>query len=279
MKHIYQIWKSSFNEDDDYIDFFTKEGLPLGHQLTSGPAEAPYASLFLFPVYYEHAGVSYPGFYLYALGILPNYQNSGHGKTLINKAKLFAMETGRHFILLQPANRGLYEYYRKLGFDEMIYRASFKISRSSIHNPTLFMEHLNLCRLLDFSVPLINTPTKEHVFNCFSWPPQLREYMNKECLFRGGRIIDHAYCYPAQDAEGPFIEIKEIYSSSVDLSMLIPSILDAFPQIDRFSFYGKLQQKAITGVREEPFAVVYFINPELKKCHHSQRSYFALGLD
>ncbi|MDR2585183.1 MAG: GNAT family N-acetyltransferase, partial [Prevotellaceae bacterium] len=107
MKHLAglsQIWREAFHEDDRYIDFFISEGLPLGHLLTYGPKVSPYAALTLFPISLVIKGIDYKGYYLYGLGTLTSERGKGYGSLLVEKAKEFAKERGRHFILLQPTD-------------------------------------------------------------------------------------------------------------------------------------------------------------------------------
>jgi len=325
---ISQIWKEAFNEDDEYIDFFITEGLPLGHLITCGPVDHPYATLTLFPISFEQAGISYPGFYLYALGTLLSERRKGYGKELVKKAEAYAIETGRHFILLQPTtplqlcpsiqtsssppfplqaslslshlsflpctspHNDLFTYYGKLRYSQLVLRSCLDYSRDTLLS--LLTSTSAIDQLVQLSSPIpagggLSRPTnvsKGNSFDYFTWAPPLRNYIHKECLLRGGSVIDHAYCYPNVDAEGPFLDIKEFRSTSAQLPFLIHQILNAYPNINRFRFRGKWQSKNLNEfleegsiLRVEAFALTRFIHSELEDNYNPFCSYFALGLD
>lgn len=273
-----QIWKEAFNEDDAYIDFFLKEGLPLGHLHTYGPNDAPFSALTLFPLTFHQAGVNYSGFYLYALGTLHSKRGLGYGKLLLKTVEKYALDTGCHFILLQPTNFSLFEYYHRLGYTEPIYRAFIECSRdtlsSNLLNSPLFTHFSNL------SAPLENPfLTQKPFYNRFIWPPSLIKYIRKECIFRGGIVTNGAFCYPHIDTNGPFIEIKEFHITAEKVNTLFESILHAFPNFSRFRFYGKPQIDIHSSIQQAPFALIHFVNPDLKQHYVPLNSYFALGLD
>ena len=265
---LYQIWKDSFQEDDRYIDFFLQEGLPLGHLLTYGPAESPYASLSLFPISFVQNGTSYNGYYLYGLGTLLSKRGNGYGKLLVSKAETYTLETGRHFILLQPTSPTLFDYYSKLGYSDRVLRSHFWCTRTLLSTSACVQKLLNL-----------SFPDTESHFSRFAWSGKMLGYINKECLFSGGAIIDHAYCYPNIDAGGPFVEIKEFSTNRKELMKLIPQLMAAFPDAERFLFFGKPQGKNAKIQQQSPFALVNFTNPVLKRNYSPESSYFALGLD
>ena len=283
MKHhpagVYQIWKEAFHDDDSYIDLFLHKGLPLGHLLTYGPSDSPYAALTLFPITLQIAGVSYSGYYLYALGTLLSERGKGYGTTLLTTAEEYAMHTGRQFILLQPTNHHLFKYYYTLGYHSSVFRTLFTCSKTALRVSSVERENL-LHLLTKLSISPERIPTaSNYSFDRFIWPTPLRKYITEECLFRGGSVLYGAYCYPNIDLDGPFLEIKEMNTSTIELPMLVEAIFSAFPHIERFVFWGKPQMKTILPLSIEAFALIHFFNPELQKLYHPQSTFFALGLD
>ena len=264
-----QIWQEAFNEDLSYIHFFLKFGLPLGTSLTIGPSNHPYAALTLFPISLRLAGVSYSGYYLYALGTLLLERNKGYATKLVQKAASFALETGLSFILLQPTHHALFAYYAKLGYHTPVYRSYVKFSRTNL----LFNNNLDpffQC-LSHLAVPCETI----HLQNRFEWSLPMREYMQKECLFRGGVVIHGSFCYPNSDVDGHFIEVKEFPMNA--LPSLVSTLLSTFPHHERFIFYGKPNQTELQ-VKQEPFALVHFLDPQLSE-QYNPHCYFGLGLD
>jgi hypothetical protein len=134
-------------------------------------------------------------------------------------------------------------------------------------------------------------------YDCFRWGDDFLEYVNNECQFRGGAVVDRAFCYVGNDEEGRFLEIKEFAAEQHQLTSLVGRILERFPNIERFRFYGKMAQgdvgegieieevdkvdgdDGVTCVRNEKFALVNYLDPILDECHHLNTKYFALGMD
>ena len=276
---LYQIWKDAFNVDDQYFEFFIKEGLPLGRLLTYGPSETPYSALTLFPISYEQAGVLYSGYYLYALGTLLSKRGKGYGRMLLKKAEEYAIDTDRQFILLQPANFVLFRYYQHIGYHTSVLRASMKCTKANLCS--LSPDGKSLQRTLSkISVPCGTNSriSSEPQFDHFIWSPLMRQYIQKECLFRGGAVLYNAFCYPNVDYLGSFLEIKEFQSSFYQIPILVESLLTTFSHIDRFFFYGISQHVVENGISQEAFSLIRFFNSALQKKYNT-KSYFALGLD
>ena len=285
---ISRIWKEAFNDEDSYIDFFIKEGLPLGQLLTIGPTDAPFAQLTLFPITFLKNGCAYQGYYLYALGTLQSMRGKGYGKTLLKKAEEFAIETGRNFILLQPTNPTLHKYYNAAGYNAPLYRSCLTFTRLSLnalleaplsHATDVVSPKEPYCGLELLSKLSAPIEAHEPSFDCFVWPRSFRQYIGKECFLRGGQVIESAYCYPNNDSNGDYLEIKEFCSPIHQLQSLIQKILFHFPNFNRFLFYGKPLQTDAQLCSPTVFALLYFIDKKHEKQYNPSRSYFALGLD
>ncbi len=61
------------------------------------------------------------GFYIYGVATLPEYRNKGYAKNLIAHICDLKFKSGYDFSLTQPANKGLFSFYEKLGFDTYTY--------------------------------------------------------------------------------------------------------------------------------------------------------------
>lgn len=280
MEHIghgvHQVWRDSFNESDSYINFFIEHGFSLGAYITVGPTFAPYGSLHLLPIVFTQNSTSYRGLYLYALGTILTKRGEGYGKQLVNKAKKFAYRTGANFIILQPTDNVLFEYYRKLGFNMPVFRSCLKCTRAD-----LSALYLSRNRLTEYLLPLSTTKEQMKVLGHFAWESFMLNYIKKECLFRGGAVINGAYCYPNTDVDGDFLEIKEFCASIDEIPGMVQLIMATFPSIERFSFYGKIAQSGSTQVPavQSVFALACFLKPELENAYNPELGYFALGLD
>jgi len=56
---------------------------------------------------------------------------------------------------------------------------------------------------------------------------------------------DYAYCYPIDDINGVYLEIKEFNATLIQIPTLVNNILTFFPRINRFRFYGKTLQTEV----------------------------------
>ncbi|MCL2501786.1 MAG: GNAT family N-acetyltransferase [Bacteroidales bacterium] len=265
---LFRIWKEAFEEKDDYIALFFKEASPLGNTLSCGPVHAPYAALTLFPINLELAGMSYSGYYLYALGVLDTHRGKGYGRLLLEQARSYALSNQGAFILLQPTNAPLFAYYRNLGYAHSVSRAQLSIDRTALKNGDSSL--LNLLQALSAPAP-----------SRFIWPESMRSYIRKECMYRKGALIAQtAYCYPRQDELGFFVEIKEFNGSAQQIPLLLSGLQEHFPDAYRFVFYGKAQSPPLASLQQAPFALLHFIDSHAEKLYYlNQPASFALGMD
>jgi ribosomal protein S18 acetylase RimI-like enzyme len=279
---LFQVWKDAFDEDDSYLRFIINHVLTLGYLLIYGQVTAPIGALILFPITFTQNGESFFGYYLYALGTLKKHRGKGYGNRLVTIAKEFAIKQGRHFILLQPTNNALFDYYFRLGYQTPVYRSSITYNRRinytfprTVEQGTALIQRLSL-----ISAPLIQNPkSSKHLYNRFEWDLSMLGFISKECFFRGGVVFDGAYCYPNMDDNYPYVEVKEFVATSEQIPSFMEKLCTTFPNIDRFTFYGKSQEMEQPGLHQEPFALLLFLNPDLKEHSAPLYTYFALGLD
>lgn len=274
---LFNIWKEAFDEEDDYINFFISKGLPLGHLLTlhsdiDTQTGKPEAALTLFPISLYQEGKTYQGYYLYALGTLRSKRGVGLGKALVNKALLFTKETKRHFIILQLANLDLNNFYARLGFNMPVFRSFIDCNIEMLLSPSKNQSELfHLLSLLS-----INNKT---IPDRFEWPNTIREYINKECLFREGQLVEKSYCYPSIINGINYLEIKEFCAPLPKIPSLVEKIIATFSHINHFRFFGKPISNPNPLLHTEPFSRLHFVDAYLEKHYQPFSTYFALGLD
>ena len=275
---LYRIWKEAFEEKDDYIALFFKEGRPLGQTLSCGPTHAPYAALTLFPIGLRLSDTTCFGHYLYALGVRDEARGKGYGSQLVQQAHNYAKRNGGAFLLLQPSSAPLFSYYRRLGYTATVSRARMDVTRAELETCSPSLQNLLLA--------LSRAPRDR-----FDWAPPMQAYIRKECLFRGGAIITQAnqtaYCYPNRDDSGSFVEIKEYRTPPQQVRSLMIEVLNAFPHALRFVFYGApplplspTQDPTLQLPTPTPFALLHFTDPAAEIAYHRHPDlYFAFGLD
>lgn len=101
-ENIIRIWNSAFGDSREYIMKF----LDMFHEFVYVHNDD--AIMTLLPVTLNDKF----GHYIYAVAVDKNKRNKGIGKKLIE----FAKEKMQDFLVLVPADRGLFEYYQKFGF-------------------------------------------------------------------------------------------------------------------------------------------------------------------
>ena len=101
---IIRIWNEAFGDSKDFILAFLDNFSQYVYILDN------YAIMTLLPVTLNNK----KGRYIYAVAVDKRMRNCGFGKKLIQ----FAKENCEDFCVLVPADIGLFEYYKKLGFSE-----------------------------------------------------------------------------------------------------------------------------------------------------------------
>ena len=101
---VIRIWSSAFGDTREYILKFLKKFSEFVYILDND------AIMTLLPVTLNEKN----GHYIYAVAVDENKRNKGLGRKLIE----FAKEIKEDFLVLVPADEGLFEYYKKLGFTE-----------------------------------------------------------------------------------------------------------------------------------------------------------------
>ena len=99
---VIKIWSSAFGDTREYILNFLKKFSEFVYILDND------AIMTLLPVTLNDKN----GHYIYAVAVDENKRCKGLGKKLIE----FAKEIKEDFLVLVPADEGLFEYYKKLGF-------------------------------------------------------------------------------------------------------------------------------------------------------------------
>ncbi len=113
---IMEIWNNAFGDSFLYIkkflSFFGE------HSVVSVNDGEVDGIMSLLPVFLNNKN----GRYIYAVAVSPKKQGQGIGKELIE----FAKENSEDFCVLVPADEGLFNYYRKLGFSDNSYVAEYE---------------------------------------------------------------------------------------------------------------------------------------------------------
>lgn len=118
IRELKTIWTTCFSESLESADFFYQNGFIPSNTLVWREAKKPIAMLTLMPVTFN-SQQAVPGFYIYAIATLPNYQKRGIMKELIFFAEQVIKERNGKFSCLVPAKEELFALYKTLGYQSV----------------------------------------------------------------------------------------------------------------------------------------------------------------
>lgn len=116
-----QIWLSVFKDSEKFTDF----AMSLCDEIYIVRENNEIASMVITGIDLTAGGKK--GFYIYGLCTWPEYQGKGYAKQLVNYVCEEKLSAGYQFVLTQPAEKNLFEFYRKLGFDGTTYLRKAKV--------------------------------------------------------------------------------------------------------------------------------------------------------
>lgn len=94
--------------------------------------EKAVAALYMIPYRMKFDGEEIDIVYLYALVTAPEYRGRGIMSELIEMSAKICKERGYRFSVLIPAERSLFEYYRRFGYSEFIKQTKLEQTREEV---------------------------------------------------------------------------------------------------------------------------------------------------
>ncbi|MGI6575883.1 MAG: GNAT family N-acetyltransferase [bacterium] len=150
-----EIWKLCFQDSDQYIDFFYAHAyVPENTMLLLLDGEIA-AMLTIMPCKLVTAERrNYNAAMLYAIATHPQYQNRGYATELMAYAHEYLKEQNRPFSVLVPAEKRLFEFYRKQGYEEGFYLQESLLTPAKI--ASLPIEQAKECTVLSIAAAEYN---------------------------------------------------------------------------------------------------------------------------
>lgn len=127
-----EIWNASFPGDEAFADWFLKNVYAPEKTLVFEDGGRAAAMLHLLPMRFRTGGLETPAAYVYAVATLPDYRGRGVAAALLEEAAALEKERGTALLMLVPQSAGLFEYYRRQGFQNALYRARRVISAAAV---------------------------------------------------------------------------------------------------------------------------------------------------
>ena len=191
-KELQSLWQMTFLEDSKVIENFFENifssvvtpVIRINNEIAS--------SLFLL----DCSIGSYKGKCVYCAMTKYSERGKGYMKKLLDFSYDYCINNGYDFLFLVPAEKSLFDYYKKCGFQ------NFGIHRKHIFdtNTPITKEKLNFQYTLEFDKSIL-------------------EYWKNSCLIYGGEIHSFGFCFDddniiIRNAECDFAHIPEKYKQN-----------------------------------------------------------------
>lgn len=112
LEQIKLIWKTCFEDEDKYIEFYLKNRFETENMLVIHEDGKPVSMASFLPLQLKQGEEWIPARYVYAVATLPEYR----GKGLAAEILQYGFEKYKEPLLLQPETEELKKYYERLGF-------------------------------------------------------------------------------------------------------------------------------------------------------------------
>ncbi len=109
---LYRLWEDAFKADTDFLNLFFSKGFLLTQTFLYKQEGQIISALSVFKV--SHRGKK--GAYIYGVCTEKAYRGKKHASTLLRKVEEILESKGFEFFILRPAEPGLFEYYKELGY-------------------------------------------------------------------------------------------------------------------------------------------------------------------
>lgn len=204
-----EIWRISFGDGDEYINMFMDEQFEKAETVVREEDGKVVSMLFLFRCSFSISGKGHPSFYLYAAATLPEYRGRGIMGDMLVFSKDYASKKGMDFIILSPAEKGLYDYYGRFGFLKCfgslraVTKANGSDSVPAEFEPRLVRDNLSLRN------------GKVEKADGVLWDEDYFKYALRENEFTGGKILCTKDGYGMYYKEKDRIVFKEIIAEDL----------------------------------------------------------------
>jgi GNAT superfamily N-acetyltransferase len=116
------VWSASFPGDEAFADWFLKNAYAPENALVWVEGGRASAMLHLIPMRCRMPGREIRAAYVYAVATLPENRGKGVAAALLKEAEALERSRGTDMLMLVPQSETLFEYYRRQGFHEALFR-------------------------------------------------------------------------------------------------------------------------------------------------------------
>lgn len=178
-----QLWKLSFGDSDDFIDFYFNERFSKNNILLLTYDGAVASMLTIIDV---SLNAIYKTTMLYALATHPDYRGKGLASKLMDAYNDYLISNQYNFSVLVPAEDSLFDYYAKVGYREGFIIREALLTHEDMNNPNdIFSCNIQPCDAADYNEIRNNHLAKtKHI----RYGKKEVEYQKKISVFSGGDI-------------------------------------------------------------------------------------------
>jgi ribosomal protein S18 acetylase RimI-like enzyme len=190
-----EIWNASFPGDEAFADWFLENAYVPENALVWEEGGHASAMLHLIPMRCRMSGREFNASYVYAVATLPENRGKGVAAALLQEAEALEKSRGTDLLMLVPQSGTLFEYYRRQGFREALFRTrgliagAGEIPQGTILDDAPEPGELNEC----FEAALSG---RDHVMRTDAYWARSLTYLDVLGARRDGRLIGYAIYDP-----------------------------------------------------------------------------------
>ncbi len=210
---IYKIWLSCFTDDQVYINNYLDYCFPHTTTLIKEVANSgAVAVISIIPSYFIHEKRIYSGAYLYGVGTLPDHRGKSYSSELISEAVSLLRADGAGYFLVKPATESLFSLYRRLGFDNEIFKSTSTLTdlQSAQHKQDVRIERIDPNAHIEEIATIREQKMSDKIF---MWNRNILNYALNEIVGRGGYVLFNRdtsdYCTGYQSETNSTLQILE----------------------------------------------------------------------
>lgn len=175
------IWKICFNDTDRFIDFFFENIFPSIYPVALFHLDKPIGMMYLFPVSANENNRTKKGFYIYAIGIHPEYRGKNIFQNHMNKPLFEYLLNNDMFCVLCPANEKLSDFYKKLQYKSIcsLYKTKIYPDNNKVISSYKALDSKELYQM-----------RKDFFDGCITWDIRELELILKSIRFSGGDALN-----------------------------------------------------------------------------------------
>lgn len=223
-EQLMSLWRQCFDADERYLDLAFGRPYPLFDTKLLFEGARVAAALSLLPCSLGDGTHTQRGYYIYGVGTLPEFRKRGLSTQLMRETLQLLAKKGADFAVLMPAQKSLFSFYQKQGFDICSCVSIRRIAQEE--QKALIARAANLRRSEGWSIEPLNRAeeydalrrTLLHGHDAIHWEPRHYQYADRESTYYGGHLFllrskgkaaACAACWPQEHEGKQYVIVKE----------------------------------------------------------------------